>query len=133
MLARYDPDEAIRIRARPKSLQHSVAQRLWNRSRSGDVPEQLDPRGRCVDVLSAGAAGPAGPNRELISRDRDLLVHLQRIAHDDAASRAAIASGARCTRTAATRLESIATTSSSPPLNGTRSPTRGSLPIREKT
>ena len=84
-------------------------------------------------MLTTGAAGPARANRELIARDRDALRHLERVAHVALASRAAIASGVRCTRTAATRRESIATTSSSPPLNGTRSPTRGSRPMREKT
>jgi len=122
-----------------------------------DVPSQLDPRARGVHVLPPRAPGPRRAGLELGSRDRQPRRHfdsprrprggwhLRRrtaarvLDHDELPSLGARAprtaagrTGARITRTAATRRPSIATTSSSPPGKGTRSPIFGSRPRRAK-
>ena len=135
VLAGHDADEAVRVRARPQPLQHALARILRQRAR-------LPPRSRaarCASMTCSRVVRPRLPSgwRESKARRAESrrgpsprsasLTPRRR----SPARQPARAHGARAPRPRA------ASPSPPPrarrPLKGTRSPTRGSLPIFEKT
>ena len=73
-IARHDANAALAIQTRGQLPEHSLSLRVIERARRADVPHQLDPRGRRVDVLAAGPTGSRRTSHDLIARDDDQVV-----------------------------------------------------------
>src|SRR5215216_1649205 len=76
-VARHDTDFALGVKAWCKLGPESLPLLVVDRQRVVQVPEQLDPCGRGVDVLAASSTGSCRPKRELGAWDRQPRTHGQ--------------------------------------------------------